>query len=230
MPVRSWLAGALGRGRAAAAPDVSQHGESALLRKLVAEYVCEPFLIDAGAHDGVTISNSLPFIQEGWQAILIEPSPAVFPKLLASHGQRANVTCLQLACLDRPGEADLYFGSDGPEGCMATLCMDDNAWFQANRTAESVKVQCETLTRILAEYGAPPRPGILMVDCEGMDYEALLSLDFKQFRPTLVVTEEYESNVEKHAAKYTLLIRNYYSLVQKVGCNTVWVDCGAVRR
>jgi len=55
----------------------------------------------------------------------------------------------------------------------------------------------------------------------------LLGLDFGQFRPTVIVTEEYEWEPEKHAAKYTLLICSNYSLVQKIGYNTVWIDRSA---
>jgi hypothetical protein len=57
-----------------------------------------------------------------------------------------------------------------------------------------------------------------------MDYEALLGLDFAQFRPSIIVTEEYEWEPDKHAAKYSLLIKANYSLVQKLGCNTFWID------
>ena len=204
--------------------DSSQHGETILLQTLAAQYVRERFLIDVGAHDGVTISNSLPFVVEGWRALLIEPAPAVFAKLVAAHGHRPNVTCLQVACSSLDGEADLYFGSDGPEGFMSTLCTDDNAWFRTNRGSASVRVRTATLTGLLAAHGCPAHPGILMVDCEGMDYEVLLGLDLARFRPAVIVTEEYESNAEKHAAKYALLIRGGYSLVQKIGCNTVWRD------
>jgi FkbM family methyltransferase len=207
--------------------DRSQAGEITLLRKLAEDFECQKWIIDVGANDGVTISNSLPFVELGWRAILIEPAPAVFKKLVANCGGRDNVTCLQIACCDKSGEADLYFGMDGEEGFMSTLCKSDNEWFRSARSAASVTVKTETITNILRRCGAPSNPGILLVDCEGMDYEALLGLDFEQFRPTVIVTEEYEWEPEKHATKYGLLIRANYSLVQKVGYNTVWVDRSA---
>lgn len=93
-----------------------------------------------------------------------------------------------------------------------------------------MKVKTETLTNIFSEQKAPHCPGMLLVDCEGMDYEVLRGLDFARFRPTVIVTEEYEWEPEKHAAKYALLIHNNYSLVQKVGCNTIWIDRSAKKR
>ena len=215
---------------AATTPDNSQNGEVTLLRNIVDTFECQKFVVDVGANDGVTISNSLPFINNGWHAILIEPAPAVFKKLKAKHGAREHVLCLQIACSDKTGEADLYFGSDGDEGFLSTLCQADNDWFKQARSSLTVKVKTNTLNNILSEYGAPKHPGMLLVDAEGMDYEVLLGLDFRLFRPTIIATEEYEWEPQKHAAKFGLLIHNNYSLVQKVGCNTVWIDRSARRR
>jgi FkbM family methyltransferase len=216
--------------RAAITPDLSQSGEVTLLQQLASELDCQRFLVDVGANDGVTISNSLPFVNAGWRAILIEPAPAVFKKLKENHERRENVVCLQVACSDKPGEADLFIGSDGEEGFLATLCQSDNEWFRQARSALSVKVKTDTITNVLREHGAPSCPGMLLVDCEGLDYEVLQGLDFSAFRPAIIATEEYEWEPLKHAAKYALLIQNNYSLVQKVGCNTVWIDRLARRR
>jgi FkbM family methyltransferase len=216
--------------RAAMKPDLSQSGEVGVMKQLVSEYECQQFVVDVGANDGVTISNSLPFIQEGWTGILIEPAPAVFKKLTENHGRRQNVTCLRVACSNRSGEAVLYIGSDGQEGFLSTLCQSDNEWFRGARGSQTVTVKTETLTDILTGQRAPQSPGLLLVDCEGFDYEVFLGLDFARFRPTIIVTEEYEWEPRKHAAKYSLLIENNYSLVQKIGCNTIWVDRSARRR
>jgi FkbM family methyltransferase len=204
--------------------------ETMLLRKLVAEFKCNEWIVDVGANDGVSSSISLPFIKRGWRSILIEPAPAVFRKLTANHVDRKNVTCLQIACSDKSGEGDLYFGSDVEAGYMSTLCVSDNEWFRSARSSTSVKVKIDTITNILRRSHAPNRPGILLLDCEGMDYEALLGLDLEQFRPTVIVTENYEWEPEKHAAKFALLILANYSLVQQVGCNTFWIDRSATKR
>jgi FkbM family methyltransferase len=210
--------------------DHSQAGEGACLNNIVRNYECLEWIIDIGANDGVRVSNSLQFVKRGWRAILIEPAPAVFQKLLANHVTRENVTCLQIACSDRTGEAKLYFGSDGEEGLLSTLCTSNNEWFSTARSSQWIDVRTDTITNILRYHNSPVHPGILLVDCEGMDYEVLLGLDFDQFRPTVIVTEEYEWEPGKHSAKYALLIKANYSLFQKIGCNTIWIDRAAVRR
>jgi FkbM family methyltransferase len=204
--------------------DTSQSGEGEIISRLISEYICEPFLVDVGAHDGVSISNSFPLVEAGWRAILIEPAPAVFSKLLETYRGRPDVTCLQLACSNSTGEADLYFGSDGEDGFLSTLCKDQNDWFSWARSQNFIRVKTETLTDILRRHNAPNVFGLLLVDTEGLDFEVLDGLDFSQFRPTIIVTEEYEWNTDKHAAKYSLLIKNGFSLVQKIGSNTIWID------
>ena len=211
-------------------PDSSQHGEVTILRGLCEQFECSTFLVDVGAHDGVSFSNSLPFVESGWKGILIEASPAIFEKLKANHATRRNVTCIHAACSDRPGEAHLHIGTDGGGGFLSTICTDENEWFQKARSSQSITVRADTLTNILAAESAPSTLGILLVDAEGMDYEVLLGLDFSRFRPTFIVTEEYELNADKHARKYALLIHLGYSLQQKIGCNTIWMDRSARMR
>src|ERR1039458_9869207 len=74
-------------------------GESQLLKVLIAEYAVSDWIVDIGANDGITASNSFPFISAGRHAILIEPAPGVFAVLIAMHGVRSDVACLEMACL-----------------------------------------------------------------------------------------------------------------------------------
>lgn len=75
---------------------------------------------------------------------------------------------------------------------LSTLCKSNNEWFSTAWSSRSVNVRTDTITNVLRRHEVPSRPGILLVDCEGIDYKVLLGLDFDQFRPTVIVTEEYE--------------------------------------
>ncbi|NBO23595.1 hypothetical protein EBU94_09705 [bacterium] len=50
-------------------------------------------LLDVGANDGKTLSNSLLFIENGWKAHLFEPSNPTFQKLVELHKGNENVRC-----------------------------------------------------------------------------------------------------------------------------------------
>ena len=65
-------------------------------------------LIDIGANDGKTLSNSLLFIEDGWNAHLFEPNKNVFEKLNSLHEFNANVFCWNFGIADFDGEKEFY--------------------------------------------------------------------------------------------------------------------------
>lgn len=131
--------------------------------------------------------------------------------------------CLNIACSDIPGEFPLYLGRDDPDTTLSTLCTDDNPFFDASRSSDSVMVTVKTLNDVLAEFDYPRDLSVLMVDAEGMDYEVLLGLDFERYHPRIIVTEEYILNPEKHRNKYRLLLDKGYTFHSMVGSNTIWI-------
>lgn len=201
--------------------DGSQAGEYRVLRRVILPD--DPtFVVDVGAHDGVSLSNSRPLLQQGWHGILLEPSPEPFRKLSAIYQNSDRIRCLNVAASNRQGTGEFFFGADGSDSFLGTLCTDKNEWFDKARADRSIQVTVDRLTNILAANGCPPDFGLLLVDTEGMDYECLLGLDFGSFRPRVVVTEEYTWDEEKHRRKYELLENEGYNLVKRVGCNTIW--------
>ncbi len=202
--------------------DPSQAGEAGTLLRLLRPDFPHS-LVDVGAHDGVTISNSRTFALEGWDAILIEPHPELFAQLEQANADLPGVRCLNIACSDAPGSLPLYFGKNDAYNTMSTLCTDVNPWFSNVRSEEFVMVPVRTLTDVLGECQWPRDLCLLMVDAEGMDYEVLLGLDFQLYRPRLIVTEEYISNPSKHRSKYRLLLDQGYTFHSMVGTNTIWI-------
>ena len=202
----------------------SQYGETAILRALLRDHP-RPYLVDVGAHDGRSWSNSRGFMLRGWHGILVEPLPKVFTQLAYIYRNNPKATCLNLACTDSSGEQTLYVGADGDIGMGATLCEDDNEWFADMRSDTTISVNTDTLTNILDKANWPKDFGLLLVDAEGMDYEVLCGLDFSRYEPAVIVTEEYMSNEAKHAAKYNLLRESGYRLhqVTEAGANSVWL-------
>ena len=67
----------------------SQNNEEQIILKYFNGYVGT--LLDAGANDGKTFSNSLALIEAGWSAHLFEPS-SVYSELVKTHDGNINVT------------------------------------------------------------------------------------------------------------------------------------------
>lgn len=202
-------------------PGTSQADELAVICSLLRQDFPRWF-IDVGAHDGVTFSNSRSFVEAGWTCLLVEPHPTTFATLTSNSSDWPNALLVQCAVSSKPGQLPLYIGRD--QGLMnSTLSTDDNRWMHATRSSESVLVKVETLTDLLQRHGFPRDISVLSIDTEGMDYDVLVGLDIDRFRPRIIVTEEYLLNLEKHNAKYRLLLDLGYAFFRSAGYNTVWI-------
>jgi FkbM family methyltransferase len=187
--------------------DVSQHGEGSILAALV-EDDWPRFLVDVGAHDGRSLSNSFPFLELGWSGVLVEPLPQAFSLLSERYAARADVQCVQAACAERDGRMRLSVGTDGPLPMTSKLGGDGG----------DIDVAARTLTGLLLEAGAPADFSFLLVDAEGTDGAVLEGLDFDRFRPRVVVTEDAEPR---------LLEERGYELYTVVGgVNSIWIARG----
>jgi hypothetical protein len=70
----------------------SQRDEEAIILR---ELAGEPGnLLDVGAFDGRTFSNTLALIERGWRALLVEASPFAFIKLMEEHKGRPGQVVL----------------------------------------------------------------------------------------------------------------------------------------
>lgn len=204
----------------------SQNGETEILRKLI-NSDSQRYIIDVGANDGITHSNSYPFVQDGWNCLAIEANPFVYQRLQRNLAHYKNAVTLNQACSNHDNLGNLYIGSDGLNGMFSTLCNDNNSWFSFSRTNQKIPVQISRLETILDGQNVPTDFSILMVDTEGMDYEVLQGLNFHKYKPKVIITENYKHNLQKHDAKFQLLEQHGYVYKHKVGCNTIWVRGGS---
>src|SRR3954454_16199548 len=67
--------------------DVSQHGEASVLATIVDDD-WPRYLVDVGAHDGRSLSDSFPFLSPVWAGRAVKPLPAAFERLASLHGSR----------------------------------------------------------------------------------------------------------------------------------------------
>lgn len=63
--------------------DYSQNGEGRIIHEFFGDF--KGTLLDLGANDGITLSNSRGLIEAGWTGALVEPAKAAFRKLLDNY-------------------------------------------------------------------------------------------------------------------------------------------------
>lgn len=76
-------------------PYYSQNDEEKYILEILGTAPGE--LLDLGAYDGKTFSNTLRLVELGWKGVCVEPALSVLPALRALHGENPNVQILEVA-------------------------------------------------------------------------------------------------------------------------------------
>ena len=179
-------------------------------------------MVEVGSHDGVTMSTSLPLIQRGWSAMLVEPHPTIFQRLLYVHGQNPDVYCVNGACGDETGLMTLNIGI-GDNTMLSSLVTEDNEWTQSVRSGESVDVQVYRLRDLLMARNWPEEYSVLLVDTEGFDSKVLEAAGLERWRPRIIVTKEYLFSLQWLRDKHQLLWSFGYAPFKRTGDNMIWI-------
>ena len=185
------------------------------------------FFIDVGSFDGRTYSNTLGFIEKGWEGICIEPVTENYHKLIKEH-ENNKVLCLNLACGDKNEELTMYISTEttDPSYGSDTATFDKNQMDNISKLYPSLiwreeKIQLLTLDTVIGTVGIP-RFDLLCIDVEGYDYKVLLGLDISKYRPFVICIERNNDDEGNKIASY--LMNNGYIMYANVVNDLIFVN------
>lgn len=207
----------------------AQDGEDLLLAEFF-NYKPDGFYIEIGAFDGVTFSNSFFFEQIGWKGVLVEPLPGKYAACVAN---RPNSTVVH-AALGK--DADGKITIKEPIGALNGVPLGTYAYVRSsarhkNQVAniaerlQSHQVPFRTFESVMQQSGIEPQMEIdfISIDCEGMDFEILQSIDLTRWQPRLILVE----HVRQPLLEY--MRNNGYTPLLRVRANTIFgrnsADC-----
>lgn len=171
----------------------SQNNEEAvILRKLSG--MSPGVVLDIGAHDGKTNSNSLALIEMGWRGFLVEPSPVAFAKLLELHGKNEKVQLINAAVGTEERLTKFYdFGGD-----QYGTTLEATALRRSNSNSKPLFatywVPQITIRKLVEQIGVSA--DVLSVDCEGASVDILFSCPIGSWSPSVIVVEHDGRAVE----------------------------------
>jgi FkbM family methyltransferase len=163
----------------------SQCGQDEYLEKNVFKGYKNGFFVDAGAHDGVSINNTLYFEKtNNWNGINIEPIKSVYDKLSTNRQNNTNLNC---AVCNNDGETDFYYNTGHTEMISGIKETFDNRHLnrllnenkQHGSTTEIIKVNTKKLETIFDENNVF-HVNYLSIDVEGAEFEVIKSINFEK--------------------------------------------------
>ena len=195
----------------------SQDKQDEFLETTVFKGYKNGYFVDVGAHDGVSLNNSLYFEKyHNWSGINIEPIKTVYDKLSINRPNCINVNC---AVSNNDGETEFLCCTGRTEmlsGIKATYDARhinrvklENKRFKG--TSQTIIVPTRRLETILDEYKIT-HINYLSIDVEGAEFEVIKSINFdKVFIDVIGFENNYIENslpiIEYLQSKKYIIIR-----------------------
>jgi len=197
----------------------SQEGEDLILSRIFGKKK-DGFFVDVGAFHPKRFSNTYLFYKRGWRGINIEANPKSIKHFYKVRKRDIN---LNIPVSDKPDILKYYiFNEPALNGFSKELSSQRNGQGKYIIVKE-LEMQTQRLDEILTKH-LPPDTNIdfMSIDVEGLDYQVLVSNDWKKFRPSILLVEELGFNIEKPESSKTHLFlkENNYSLYGK-SVNTI---------
>jgi FkbM family methyltransferase len=196
----------------------SQHKQDMLLELSVFKGYKNGFFIDIGAHDGVTINNTLYFEKyNNWSGINIEPIKKVYDKLVVNRPNSININC---AISNNDGTAE-FLSNDGYTEMLSGLkdnfdprhlerLQKENN--QMGSTTQTITVITKKLETICDEYNIN-HINYLSIDVEGAEFEVIKSINFDKIFIDII---EFENNYDDTSGPIIQYLENKnYIIIHK---------------
>ncbi len=142
------------------------------------------FYVDVGCYHPTHINNCNLLYQKGWTGINIDISRFSIDLFNHVRPEDLNINC----AVSNSSEKVSYFYQK--ELSQLTSLKKNLAEERMQGHIKKGLIQSQTLTSILeSSKFKNKRIDFLNIDIEGADYETLLSLNFKKYRPKVICTE-----------------------------------------
>jgi len=165
----------------------SQNDEEAVVKAYFAERDPKSLcLLDIGANDGETFSNSRQLILDGWNAVLVEPSPKAFAKLKMLYRQNSKVKVRKLAISKATGQLEFHESGSLNEDESDVALFSSIKASELERWADRVsftkmEVQSYSVGDFIENQNLQDLQfDFITIDAEGMDWEILRQIDLTQ--------------------------------------------------
>lgn len=177
----------------------SQNQEEQIILEYFNDVNCG-HVLDIGANDGKTFSNSLALIEKGWVATLVEPHPVAYEKLTQLHSDDNEVNCVRAAICEHNDKVTLHINTPhipNDIGLLSTVVKSESEKWGNVVQYDQVQVQGYTFKRF-CEIWKVTKFDFITIDAEGMDYAILSQINLSDFDCKMVCVEYNGVDLNKY--------------------------------
>jgi len=190
----------------------SGEGEDLILEKFTRK-INKGFYVDVGCYHPKVGSNTFKLYKKGWDGINIDPNPQTIKKF---NHYRPNDINLNVG-ISENGESLTYYEFE--ETAISTfsevfynLRIDQGAKFVKKSEVKTFKLE-----DIFDKYLNGRNIDVLDIDAEGIDIEVLKSNNWQKYKPTIILVEDQDEEIDNfnNLETYKLLSPYGYKLQAK---------------
>jgi FkbM family methyltransferase len=194
------------------------------------EHAEDVFFVQVGSNDGVQGDPLHPLIRTHpeWRGLFIEPVPYLFERLRRNYvrlpSARSRFSFENVAIAAESGRRPFYYvsarararGDELPIWCeqLGSFNREHILGHLEGRLAPHIveqDVECATLSEVLVRNRVG-RLDLLHIDTEGYDYKVLLQMDWRRWRPRVLVFEVVHLSEQDRTEAVALLRSERYRL------------------
>ena len=176
----------------------SQYQQDKYLEQNVFHGYKNGFFMDIGAHDGVSLNNTLYFEkQNNWTGVNVEPIKNVYDKLVENRPSSINLNC---AVSDIDGTAQFYCNTGYTEMLSGLKSNYDERHFERlnrenhenNSITQVIDVETKRVETICDIHNIK-QIHYLSIDVEGAEFSVIKSINFNK---VVIDVIEFENNYD----------------------------------
>jgi FkbM family methyltransferase len=199
--------------------DYSQHREGEVINRYFMDQIGT--LISLGENDGKTLSNVLGLIESCWFAHLVEPSLIPFLKMDELHANNGKTKCYNFAIGTSNGTMDFFESGEhlgtGDTSLLSSLKESETKKW-TKETFKKISVDVKTWETFIKEARIK-QADLISIDCEGMDFDILIQIDFEALKTKMVIVEYNGTDEAKYVNHMT---SKGFNLYYKNQCNLIF--------
>jgi FkbM family methyltransferase len=182
-----------------------QNQEDEVINNLIVSRYGSDFkgtILDLGANDGITLSNSRFFIENGWKGILIEAGKLPYEKLMTTV--LPNTIAINCAVGNQNGFLTFYESTNllnaNDVGLVSSLVADETQrWRNAGVGYTEYQVECFNWESFLDKFHLKSQNfDIISIDIEGMDYDVLTQMNLTELDCKILCVEFNGKDIQKY--------------------------------
>lgn len=150
-------------------------------------------LLSIGENDGKTLSNVLRSIEDGANAVLVEPSLTAFYKMKELHKDNKRVQLFNVAIAEEFGTFDFFESGShlgkGDTSLLSTLDEKEiDRWKASGEVFNKTKTVAFTFSGLL-ELCKKDKFDLISIDAEGYDLKILKQIDLTKIGCKMLIIE-----------------------------------------